>query len=67
MNGQRCTECLRDLPDGSPSRCEQCRKEDAKFCSERGLEIHFCAPACLRGGSEVDDDPDAYRRAYDQD
>lgn len=29
--GQRCVECHRDTPEGSPPRCERCRRVDRQF------------------------------------
>lgn len=64
MTSQRCIECLKDTPDGSPPKCAECRKKDAKFGWTPG-SVHFFIGGAP--GSSIDKDPDAFARALDQD
>ena len=62
---QRCTGCHRDTPYGSPAKCGRCRSGDLQFGYVES-NINFC------GGRRevacgVDEDPDAWARAADQD
>lgn len=62
---QRCTGCGRDTPYGSPAKCDSCRGDDIAF-GYMPSNINFCGGVReLHGG--VDEDPDAWARAADQD
>lgn len=59
--GQRCTDCLRDMPPGSPSKCEDCRRRDVEFgAAPSNVNFFRSRPG---SGESVDDDVDAWTRA----
>ena len=60
---QRCTGCHRDTPYGSPAKCDSCRSADLLF-GYVPSNVSF-----IGGGPTwtIDDDPDAWARATDQD